>query len=334
MILQLGTIDHHLMRREAEVIGLLFWYAVQRERCGDADLFDAILNLAKRELDEWRSHERLWHLSASKMFAYASPRAAILAGPYIHWGQGRSVDAEDLISRWVAAISAVPYTEEVSESVVDTLLRIAANCDLRPFIPPDIWLWLNERPSLPPACQGLLSGSDCGVFRTVRRLNDIGVLTSYLVLVWSEWKSLDPDSFDEMRTAVREDFSGIGMSCQRAELIQRLDYILGELDQGSGSYPQAVKDQYGELKRILQEVDQETTEILNGMSHSFTFPSPLILMDVHRISFRLHVFYASPMSITSHLGQSTLCETNRFVYYRFISLFPRPPSIWHSWNSV
>ena len=290
------------MRREAEVIGLLFWYAVQRERCGDTDLFSAILNLAKRELDEWRSHERLWHLSASKMFAYASPRAAILAGPYIHWGQGRSVDAEDLISKWAAAISVVPYTEEVAESVVDTLLRIAANRDLQPFIPPDVWLWLNERPSLPPACQGLLSGSDCGVVRTVRGLNYIEVLTPCLILVWSERKSLDPDGFGEIRTTVREDFGGIGMGYHRAELIQRLDRILGELDQGSGSYPQAVKDQYGELKRILQEVDEKA---LDGMPHSFTFPSLLILMDLHRIPFRLHVCYASPMSITSHLGQST-----------------------------
>jgi hypothetical protein len=146
------------MKREAEVIGLLFWYAVQRERCGDTDLFDAILNLAKREFDGWRSHEPLWHLSASKMFAYASPRAIVLAGPYIHWGQGRSVDAEDLISKWVAAVSVAPHTEEVAGSVVDTLLQIAANGDLRPSIPADVWLWLNERPSLHACLQRPLIG--------------------------------------------------------------------------------------------------------------------------------------------------------------------------------
>ena len=68
------------------------------------------------------------------------------------------------------------------------------------------------------------------------------------------------------------------MGCYRAELIQRLDYILRELDRRSGRldvdhedyrfwYCEVRKDsvaiQYGELKGMLQEVDQEATEILN-----------------------------------------------------------------------
>jgi hypothetical protein len=71
------------------------------------------------------------------------------------------------------------------------------------------------------------------IVRTIRALNDIGILTSYLILTWSEWESLDSDRFAEMQMSVREDFNGIGMGCHRAELIQRLDYILGELDRRS-----------------------------------------------------------------------------------------------------
>ena len=102
------------------------------------------------------------------MCIYGSPRAVALAGPYIHWGQGQSVDAQGLVSRWAARISAVPRTEEVAGSVVDTLLQIAANSDLLPFIPPDAWSWLNEQPFLPHDCRGLFSGCNRNTVRTVR----------------------------------------------------------------------------------------------------------------------------------------------------------------------
>jgi len=97
------------------------------------------------------------HLSASEMFIYASPRAAVLAGPYAHWQRESSdVDVEDLISKWVTAIPTAPYTEEVAGSVIGALLQIAANRRSRLFIPADLWLWLNERPFLPPTYNSLL----------------------------------------------------------------------------------------------------------------------------------------------------------------------------------
>ena len=227
------------------------------------------------------------------MFIYASPRAAVLAGPHIHWHQETfDTDAEDPISKWMEAISEVSRTEEVAGSVVDALLQIAANRHLRPSIPADLWLWLNERPSLPPVCSGLWWGYDCEIVRTVRALKDIGVLTSYLILIWSEWGPLEyEDGFAEMQMSVREDFKGIEMGCHRAELIRRLDYILGELDRLSrrldvrsetenlwyehlGRYwAEGMKDRYGELKRILQEVDQEATETPNRMPPCFIFLS-------------------------------------------------------------
>ena len=73
------------------------------------------------------------------MFTHASPRAAVLSGRYLCWRQEQSPDAQDLIFKWVAGISVVPHTEELAESVVDTLLQIAANPHLRPSIPADIF---------------------------------------------------------------------------------------------------------------------------------------------------------------------------------------------------
>jgi hypothetical protein len=269
-----------LLRSKSKVIHLLFWYAVRQGRCGD---LDAILRLAKRGFDGLGSHEHPWRSSASEISTHASPWAALLAGPYIDWEQRRSNDAQDLISKWEVAISVAPHTEEVGGSVVDTLLQIAANHDLRPSIPADAWLWFNERPSLPPSRRGLLSGSDGDIVRTVRALNDIGVLTSYLITIWSEWERLNSDGFAEMRMSVREDFNGVGNDQHQAELIQRLDHVLGELDRRSGRLDvnleddklwheklghclEDMKDEYGELKRILQEVDQETSEMLSSMS--------------------------------------------------------------------
>ena len=241
----------------------------------------------------------------SEMFICASPRALILVTPYLDLGGELFAGAQDLTSKWVAAISEAPHIDEVAENVVDTLLQISADHDLRSSIPADIWLWLNERPSLPPVCKGRRLGGGRNTVRTVRALNDIGILTSYLILVWSEWTPLDPDGFAEMQMSVREDFRGVGTCFQRAELIQRLDLILRELDRRSG-HPdvnleddelwrgevgpssEVMKDRYGEFKRILQGVDREATEIVECMHSSFVFLGLLTLMDLLRISLHLH----------------------------------------------
>jgi len=279
------------------------------------------------------------------MFIYGSPRAAVLAGPYIHWGWERlDADAEDPISKWTDAIPEVSRTEGVAGSVVDVLLQIATNPHLRPFIPADLWLWLNERPFLSPACSGLSWGYNYEVVQTVRALKDIGVLTSYLILIWSEWNPLRREiDFAEMRRSVCEDFKGIEMGRHRAELIQRLDYILRNLDWLSrhldirteyqklwheelGNHSEGMKDRYGELKGVLQEVDQEATEMPNRMPPGFIILGLLILMDLHRISLDLHVCPASPVSISSHLERLARFSANRPVQPQSISssfpLFP------------
>ena len=232
------------------------------------------------------------------MFTRASPRAAVLSGHYLCRRQEQSADAQDLISKWVAGISVVPHTEELAESVVDTLLQIAANPHLRPSIPADIWSWLNERPSLSFTCRGLSSAGDSDIVRTVRGLNNVGVLTSYLILVWLGSGSLNSNNPAEIRASFREDFNGVGMGDHRAELIQRLGlYISGESDERSERLDfdldlednelrdseerlQYQRARYIELKRILQEVDQEATKIFDRAPPSFIFPGLLTLMDL------------------------------------------------------
>jgi hypothetical protein len=236
-----------------------------------------------------------------------------------------------MISKWLAAISVAPRTKEIAGSVVGALLQIAANRDLRPSIPAEVWLWLNERPPLPSACRGLFPGSYRDVVQTVRGLDDIGILTSYLIITWSEWNPLDHDGLAEMRMSCHEDFKGIEMGYHRVELIQRLDYILGELEQRPrrphvhhsddwlwhrevGDHSQVMRDEYGQLRRILEEVDQEATEIPNRTPHNLISLGPLTLMNLHRIAPHLHVCIASPVSMTSHLERLALFPANHFVH--------------------
>jgi hypothetical protein len=221
----------------------------------------------------------------------------VLLAPNMGLSRKSLSDSQDVVSKWVAATSIAPHTEEVARSVVDTLTQIAHNPSLRQLIPAHVWSWLNERPSLPPVYKRHWEGGDLHTVRKIRALNDIGTLTSYLILTWSEWESLDSDHFAEMRMLVREDFNGIGMGCHRAELIQRLDYILGELDRRSrrtdtnleddklwrnkvGPSSQVMRGRYREFRRVLQEVDQKATEILYRMPPSFIFFSLLILVEL------------------------------------------------------
>jgi len=271
-----GVEFNNRLSSKHEAIDLLFWYAVREERGGDTGPFDAILNLTKREPDGSCSHEPLWDLSASKMCTYGSPRAVVLVGPYIHWGREQSADAQGLISKWAAGISVARHTEEVAGSVVDTLLQIAANPHLRPFIPADAWSWLNDLPYQPPTCKGLRYGCDRDIVRTVRALGDIGILTSYLIVIWSGEGRPDNDGFAEMQTSVREDFKGIDMGYHRAKLIQWLD-LLDQLPPGLvGVFCRMtglgdIRDQFRGFKRVLQEVDRKANQILNRMLPALSF---------------------------------------------------------------
>jgi hypothetical protein len=135
----------------------------------------------------------MWHHAGeylSGLLYEASPRAIVLVLQCIR--RDRLTDREDLIQRWGAAASAVTYTEEIAQSVVDTLLQIASEEELLPYIPANVWSWLTKRPHLPPICLGRSIGTCPHVLKAVRALKDVEVLKSYLFLVWSEWNMPRP----------------------------------------------------------------------------------------------------------------------------------------------
>ena len=214
----------------------------------------------------------MWHhvdQFVGTLLSKASSRAIALVSPHISWS--RLADRGDLIQRWAATASAAPHTEEVARGVVDTLLQIASEDELAPYIPANLWSWLVKWPSLPPICLGRSVGTRVCVIKAIQALGDVEVLKSYLLLVWSEWDALQNNSsFDEMCVSIREDFSGIEMSHHRAELIQRLDHVLGELDRGlehlSQHNPQLgifglwkMKGRYGKLKDELAKLERCTS---------------------------------------------------------------------------
>jgi hypothetical protein len=187
--------DRSLLRSKRKAITTLLPYAIWQERDGKPEMLDTFLR-AIRTSKEW---EFVWCRIAEKYdprsLRHASHRALILVLPYIHWDWPEH-GWYFLVRQWVAATSAVPYTEEVAQSVVDTLLQIASQEDLSIWIPRHVWLWLTKRPPLPPICSGRNAGTCAHVVKTVRALRNIEVLKSYFLLVWSEWNHFLPDSPD------------------------------------------------------------------------------------------------------------------------------------------
>jgi len=230
--------------------------------------------------------------------------------PYADWGPESN---RNTVTRWTEAVLAVPcYTEEVGQRVVDALLQIASNIYIQPYIPVNIWAWLKKRPSLPPVCSGRKMGTWHHVIPRVRQLGDIEILESYLLLVWSEWNVAYQGGFIEMCTSIREDLGGIGMGCHREVLINRLDYVLGQLDRGlehlkqrnpllgEDHIPEA-RIQYEGLREVLLEVGREASEILTRTPFRLiNLFNLLTSADVHRVSLDVHLCASSPVPVVAH----------------------------------
>ena len=190
-------------------------------------------------------------------------RAIILMSPCLYWGERAD---ETTVTWWAAAALALPYTEEVGQSVVDVMLQIASRRSVRPHIPIDIWVWLKKRPSLPPWSLGRFRAIYSDAIYHIRGLGDIEILKSYFLVVWSEWVYLYNDHLERMEVSIREDFGGIEMRDHRKDLIERVHHILGELGQGVAylklrlpSYylgrVEPTMKSYKRLERVLLEVD-------------------------------------------------------------------------------
>ena len=266
------TADPHLIASKCEAITTLFPYVTQRERGGERDMLDVFLRLASYlgRLDfVWHRIEPLVVTMLEEGSHVSLKEAIILAAPHFNWK--KFANGEHLVGLWAAAASEVPYTDDIGQSVVDTLLQIARRDLLRPHIPVVMWSWLDKRPSLPSVCLGRQFGTTRDVVRTVRDLGDIDILKSYLLLVWSEWDHLR--GAREMAISLREDFGGIGMWHHREDLLYHLDRILEELGRGfnylhqhnpsiRGDDVMQMRLQYRRLRGTLLEVHGEAMVIL------------------------------------------------------------------------
>ena len=264
---------HVALESKRKAITALLPHAVWQERDGQPEMLDTILRAAGASRMPLSMHFYV-NQFISTLFSEASPRAIILVLPHFHWDE--LTDRGDLVQWWAAMASTVPYTEEVAQSVVGTLLRIASKARLVQYIPANLWSWLTKQPSLPP---GHPVGTNSLVVNVVWALKDIEVFKSYLVLIWSEWNT--PWGCNEMCTSIREDFSGIGMGKYRAKLIRRLDHVLGQLDCGLEHLRQYSRHiyefdlrvregRYQKLRETLLEIDSRTPHLIVMPLHVLT----------------------------------------------------------------
>ena len=264
-----GDLDKIYSKRKPLVALLL--YAIWQEQHGQPEMFDMLVRITRAPgmlRYTWRLFER-----GINPLSKATPHAIVFISPSIFWGSYSLIaHEEDQVQRWAAATSVVQYTEEAAQNVVDALLQIvslANTSSCTPHITTGVWSWLIKQPTLPPICKGRSCGTSRKVVRMVQGLGNTEILKSYLLLVWSEWDQLYPDGFEEMCVSVREDFCGVGMGHHRGDLIQRLDHILRQLDQGLGylkqhnpdlreEQVQAMEHQYQQLREILLEINIQT----------------------------------------------------------------------------
>jgi len=273
-----GDLDWIYSKRKA--LTAFFPHVILQEEEGQDSMLDTFLQVVRASARSSRASAEsdrapaqsgvMWcHIEPlfSTLLDEGSPvplkRAAILASPHIPWWKLKN--SGNLIQLWAVTASAVPCTDDISQSVVDTLLQIARWESLP--IPVGLWSWLNTRPDLPPFCSGRCWGTKQAVFQMVRALGDLEILTSYLLLVWSEWDFLMPKGFGDMCASIREDFGGEGADHHREELLRRLGHVLAQLELGLEHIRQHKpslqeghlanrKQQYGRLKEILMEVDE------------------------------------------------------------------------------
>jgi len=234
------------LHSKRKAVATLLPYAVWLERAGEPKMLDALLHAARASrmpgfhVVSYRAICR-YTLLRGKPSCYSACIAQLFLA-YLR---------EGLVQRWAAAVSVAPHTEEIAQSVVDALLWVASNHILLPYTTINTWSWLTTRPSLPPFSMGRYIGTHPNVVRAVRSLEDTKVLKAYLLLLWSEWIPLwDKSSLDEMCASMREDFGGIGIGHHRADLIQRLDHSLRQLDWGLESSSSTIRPSRTGIFRI------------------------------------------------------------------------------------
>jgi len=303
------------IRSEHKAITALFPYAVWQERDGRHETLDAFLYVVEASKSfgfMWNHIGPLFPMLLNKESHISLKRASVLVSPHLRWWSLPT--SKHLIQPLAAAASAIPYPSEVGASVVDTLFQIASDHSLRPYIPLDMWSWLNTRPPLPPVCRGRYLAGLPNALQIVRALRNVETLKSFLLLVWSEWNGLFFEGLEETCSSIWDDLCEIEMRHHREDLINHLDHILGRLDLGLGHlqqhYPdineddiQQRKDQYGTLRKVLLEVDMEATEMLIREPLRMTILNCLLIsMDRHKAPLIVYVCNSPLVSIVACLG--------------------------------
>ena len=182
----------------------------------------------------------------------------IFLSPYIYW-DGKYHSKGD-VTRWAAAASTVPYTEEVGRDVVSALLQIACCDSLRPHIPIEIWTWMKKYSTLPPLYRGQAIIITSFTVRYIRGLGDIEIIKSFFIVAWSGENTIYDECY--MKHLLKEDFCGIGMWGHRKDLVERLDYVLESCDL-LGYHSESAS--YVGLRDVLREVEAEAVKTLIRM---------------------------------------------------------------------
>ncbi|KAF9783437.1 hypothetical protein BJ322DRAFT_1070828 [Thelephora terrestris] len=198
--------------------------------------------------------------------------AALGAFEYHHWTLKGLSDVGVAMRLWIAAASGLPDTDAVRESMVNALLQIAYDDELRPHIPPAAWEWLKKRPVLPAGSFALQVSPPKGFFRTIRKFQDIELITSYLFVFWSEWDGEPYCVCEEVRRLIKEELKGTHAAGCRTDLIQRLDHVIPKLD---GRLLVGCGSEYAEYKTELLELGKGASNVLTGSHSTFMCALPL-----------------------------------------------------------
>ena len=186
-----------------------------------------------------------------------------LVSPQVDWNsEGHK---ENMVIEWAAASLTAPHTEEIIGSVVDTLMQIASVDSLCPNIPIDIWVWMKQQ-SLSHVHQRQHWKTTPDTIHHIRRLGDLEITKSYLLLVWSEWSYFSADVLNEMEISIREEFDGIEMYYHRGDLINWLDCVIDKLGLVNVDSIQGAQQQYEQLKGMLLDMDWKAMKSISRKS--------------------------------------------------------------------
>jgi hypothetical protein len=102
-----------------------------------------------------------------------------------------------------------------------------------------------------------MDGARTATVAYVRRVGDIHLLKSYLLLVWTDRCLFHSNHIHELESLIREEFGGIEMEHHRKDLIERLDRVLGNLGPPKVEtvWVRRVRAQYTGFKDPLLEAD-------------------------------------------------------------------------------